>query len=88
MPRSGSTASVTSSGSGSEEPAPGTLEPVQRAHHKGEHIRVFPLSDWTQLDVWQYIADENIDIPPIYFVTSDRLRADGMLMSVNDIRPR
>lgn len=35
--------------------------------HYGEHFRVFPLSNWTEMDVWQYIAQENIDIPPIYF---------------------
>src|SRR6202167_117800 len=36
-------------------------------HHKGEHIRVFPLSNWTELDVWQYIGEEGIDVPLIYF---------------------
>jgi len=35
--------------------------------HPGEHFRVFPLSNWTEMDVWQYIAAENLDIPPIYF---------------------
>ena len=54
-------------------------------HHKGEHIRVFPLSNWTELDVWQYIADEGIEVPSIYF---SHLRTvfvrDGMLMSVNE----
>ena len=32
-------------------------------HRAGEHIRVFPLSDWTELDIWQYIAEEEIDLP-------------------------
>ena len=36
-------------------------------HRKGEHIRVFPLSNWTELDIWQYIADEGIELPSIYF---------------------
>ena len=36
-------------------------------HRKGEHIRVFPLSNWTELDIWQYIADEAIDLPSIYY---------------------
>jgi len=36
-------------------------------HHHGEHFRVFPLSNWTELDVWQYILQEHIEIPPIYF---------------------
>lgn len=35
--------------------------------HKGENIRVFPLSNWTELDVWQYIKQENIELPSIYF---------------------
>src|SRR5690606_11571497 len=35
--------------------------------HRGEHIRVFPLSNWTELDIWQYIAEERIDLPSIYF---------------------
>jgi len=34
---------------------------------KGEHVRVFPLSNWTELDVWQYIAQERLEVPPIYF---------------------
>jgi len=36
-------------------------------HHKGQHIRVFPLSNWTEMDVWQYILREKIEIPKIYF---------------------
>ncbi len=54
-------------------------------HHKGEHIRVFPLSNWTELDVWQYIADERIDVPSIYFAHQRTVFVrDGMLMSVNE----
>jgi sulfate adenylyltransferase subunit 2 len=54
-------------------------------HHKGEHIRVFPLSNWTELDVWQYIADEQIDVPSIYFAHRRKVFVrDGMLMSVNE----
>jgi sulfate adenylyltransferase subunit 2 len=54
-------------------------------HHKGEHIRVFPLSNWTELDVWQYIAEERIDVPPIYFAHQRTVFVrDGMLMSVNE----
>src|SRR5580692_2267159 len=37
------------------------------AHRKGEHIRVFPISNWTELDVWHYIARESIALPAIYF---------------------
>jgi sulfate adenylyltransferase subunit 2 len=54
-------------------------------HHKGEHIRVFPLSNWTELDVWQYIADEGIEVPPIYFAHTRRVfERDSMLMSVSE----
>ncbi|MBL4575303.1 MAG: sulfate adenylyltransferase subunit CysD, partial [Opitutaceae bacterium] len=35
--------------------------------HMGEHFRIFPLSNWTEMDVWQYIAQENLDIPSLYF---------------------
>jgi sulfate adenylyltransferase subunit 2 len=52
-------------------------------HHPGEHIRVFPLSDWTELDVWQYIEQEQIAIPSIYFSHRRPLvRRDGMLLAV------
>ena len=50
---------------------------------KGEHIRAFPISNWTELDVWQYIADEQLEVPSIYF--SHRrtvLERDGMLLAV------
>ncbi len=54
---------------------------------KGESIRVFPLSNWTELDIWQYILLENIPIVPLYFAQSrpvvDR---DGMLIMVDDDR--
>ena len=36
-------------------------------HHQGEHFRVFPLSNWTEMDIWQYILSENIQIPSLYF---------------------
>ena len=51
-------------------------------HHPGEHIRVFPLSNWTELDIWQYIADEDIDLPSIYFAHEREVfRRDGMLLA-------
>jgi sulfate adenylyltransferase subunit 2 len=54
-------------------------------HNKGEHIRVFPLSNWTELDVWQYIGEESIDVPPIYFAHTRRVfQRDGMLMAVSE----
>jgi len=52
-------------------------------HRKGEHIRVFPLSNWTELDIWQYIAEEEIELPSIYYAHRRKVfRRDGMLMAV------
>jgi sulfate adenylyltransferase subunit 2 len=52
---------------------------------KGEHIRVFPISNWTELDVWQYIARERLELPSIYFAHErDVFRRDGMLYAVSD----
>ncbi len=52
-------------------------------HRKGEHIRVFPLSNWTELDIWQYIAEESIEIPAIYYAHRRKVfRRDGMLLAV------
>jgi sulfate adenylyltransferase subunit 2 len=58
-------------------------------HRRGEHVRVFPLSNWTELDVWQYIAEEGIELPPIYF-SHERLvfRRDGMLLADSDFIER
>src|SRR5436190_3975723 len=54
-------------------------------HRKGEHIRVFPLSNWTELDIWQYVADEQIELPSIYFSHKRQVfRRDGMLMAVTE----
>jgi sulfate adenylyltransferase subunit 2 len=51
-------------------------------HRKGEHIRVFPISNWTELDVWQYIAGERIEVPSIYFAHKRRVfRRDGMWLA-------
>jgi sulfate adenylyltransferase subunit 2 len=56
---------------------------------KGEHIRVFPISNWTELDVWQYIAREQLELPSIYFA-HDRavFRRDGMLYAASDFVER
>ncbi len=52
-------------------------------HHHGEHIRVFPVSNWTELDIWQYIGQEEILLPPIYFAhRREVFRRDGMLYAV------
>nr|WP_235870986.1 sulfate adenylyltransferase subunit CysD [Rhodococcus spongiicola] len=51
-------------------------------HRKGEHIRVFPLSNWTELDIWQYILEEDIDLPPIYYAhRRPVVERDGMLLA-------
>ena len=51
---------------------------------KGEHIRAFPLSNWTELDVWQYIAREQLEVPSIYFSHSRKVfERDGMLLAVS-----
>jgi len=58
--------------------------------HVGESIRVFPLSNWTELDIWSYIAREEIALPPLYFA-HDRevVERDGMLFGANEFfRPR
>jgi sulfate adenylyltransferase subunit 2 len=53
-------------------------------HHKGEHIRVFPLSNWTEFDVWSYIGAEKIMLPSIYFAHRRRVfERDGMLLAVH-----
>ncbi len=55
---------------------------------KGEHVRVFPLSNWTELDVWQYIEAEDLEVPSIYFAHEREVfRRDGMLYAVSDARP-
>jgi sulfate adenylyltransferase subunit 2 len=54
-------------------------------HRKGEHIRVFPISNWTELDIWQYIDEEGIEVPSIYFAPPRPVfRRDGMLLAVSD----
>ena len=54
---------------------------------KGESIRVFPLSNWTELDIWQYIYREKIEIPDLYFAAERPvIERDGMLMMVDDDR--
>ncbi len=58
--------------------------------HLGESIRVFPLSNWTELDIWQYIASEGIALPSIYFAHEREVfERDGMLYGVHEhCRPR
>jgi sulfate adenylyltransferase subunit 2 len=56
--------------------------------HEGEHLRIFPLSNWTELDIWHYIARERIEIPSIYFSHRRRVfERDGMLLSEHPANP-
>ena len=51
----------------------------------GQHIRVFPLSNWTELDIWQYIMDQQIEIPSIYFAHQREVfESEGLLMAYSD----
>jgi sulfate adenylyltransferase subunit 2 len=53
--------------------------------HKGEHVRVFPISNWTELDVWEYIDAEGLEVPSIYFAHERQVfRRDGMLYAWHD----
>jgi sulfate adenylyltransferase subunit 2 len=56
----------------------------------GEHLRAFPLSDWTELDVWNYIRREDLDLPSIYYAHErDLVSRDGMLLAVSEwVSPR
>jgi sulfate adenylyltransferase subunit 2 len=56
---------------------------------KGEQIRVFPISNWTELDVWQYVAREQLELPAIYFAHErDVFRRDGMLYAASEVIER
>jgi len=56
--------------------------------HKGEHVRVFPISNWTELDVWQYIERERLGVPSIYYAhTRPIVRRKGALVPVTELTP-
>ncbi|WP_182524723.1 sulfate adenylyltransferase subunit CysD [Nocardioides dongkuii] len=56
--------------------------------HAGEHMRIFPISNWTELDIWDYIGQEGIEIPSIYFSHQRRVfERDGMLLSESEFNP-
>ena len=59
-------------------------------HRPGEHVRVFPLSNWTELDVWRYIGREDIDLPELYYAHQREVfERDGMLLAVGPVsQPR
>ena len=56
--------------------------------HPGEHVRVFPLSNWTELDIWQYIGRENLEVPSIYFTHQREIvERKGLLVPVTELTP-
>jgi sulfate adenylyltransferase subunit 2 len=57
-------------------------------HRRGEHMRIFPLSNWTELDIWRFIDERQIELPSLYFAHPRHVfRRDGMLMAVNPWLP-
>ena len=57
--------------------------------HKGENMRVFSISNWTELDIWQYIARENLELPPIYYSHKrEVVRRKGLLVPVTPLTPK
>jgi sulfate adenylyltransferase subunit 2 len=55
---------------------------------KGEHMRVFPISNWTELDVWQYLSRERLEVPSIYYAhRRPVVRRNGLLVPVTEITP-
>lgn len=58
-------------------------------HHQGENMRVFPISNWTELDIWQYIARENLDLPSIYYAHErEVVEKGGLLVPVTPLTPK
>ena len=56
--------------------------------HKGENIRAFPISNWTEMDVWQYIEKENLELPSIYFAHKrDIVKRNGAIVPITDVTP-
>jgi sulfate adenylyltransferase subunit 2 len=53
-------------------------------HKRGEHLRIFPLSNWTELDIWRFVRERDVELPDLYFAHHREVfRRDGMLMAVN-----
>ena len=90
-PRSGSSPSATTHGQWDPRAQrPEVWNLYNGAVARGEHVRVFPLSNWTELDVWRYIAEEGLEIPSIYFAHEREVfERDGMLLAVSEwLQPR
>ena len=88
-PRSGCSPSATSSASGTRRTsAPSCGTSTTAGSTAGESIRVFPLSNWTELDIWHYIAREGIELPSIYFAHEREVfERDGMLLATSTCAP-
>lgn len=87
MPKNVSSLSVTNSTSGTKNQRPELWDIYNARIRKGESIRVFPLSNWTELDIWQYIRLENIPIVPLYFAKERPVvNMDGQLIMPDDDR--
>ena len=57
-------------------------------HTVGQHVRAFPISNWTELDVWRYIEREGIELPPLYYAHEREVfRRDGMWRAVSEVSP-
>jgi sulfate adenylyltransferase subunit 2 len=57
-------------------------------HTVGQHVRAFPISNWTELDVWSYIERERIELPPLYYAHEREVyRRDGMWRAISDVSP-
>ena len=57
-------------------------------HRPGEHVRIFPLSNWTELDIWAYIEREGIEVPSIYYAHQrEVVDRDGMLLAITEFTP-
>ncbi len=89
MPRSASSATATASANGSPRssgPSCGRL--FNTRHRPGEHFRAFPISNWTELDVWLYIARANIPLPGLYYAHQrDVIRRKGLLLPLTEVTP-
>ena len=58
-------------------------------HHMGEHFRIFPISNWTELDVWQYLAVENVELPSLYFSHEREVfEREGVLLANSEYIPK
>ncbi len=84
-PRSGCSRSGMTSASGIPSASDRSHGPsTTRGSVQGEHVRVFPLSNWTELDVWQYIAEEKLEVPSIYYAHDRNVfERDGMLYAAS-----